>query len=150
MTTNFELQQGLNEVVNNKVHHMINTREKNIEATISRLINEGNLQQDYIAPIGVNLRAKEIKPTITFTANENVIMRMPEGEFILHDNAVNQIAEKMNIPPSYLRNLAAGDKWKKELCSIILNEHSGWTQRSRVLIRAVGSEVRAVQIPTKE
>lgn len=62
----------------------------------------------------------------------------------MHDNAVNQIAEKMNIPAKYLRGLASGDEWQRHLCATILNEHSGWTQRTRVLIRAVGDEVRGV------
>lgn len=69
---------------------------------------------------------------------------MPEGNFNLHGNAISQISEKMNIPAKYLRELSAGDTWQKQLCATILNEHSGWTDRTRVLIRAVGMEVRGV------
>lgn len=79
-----------------------------------------------------------------FSANGHVQMNMKEGDFSLHDNAVNQIAEKMNIPAKYLRGLAAGDEWQRQLCAMILNEHSGWTQRTRVLVRSVGNEVRGV------
>lgn len=50
----------------------------------------------------------------------------------------------MGIPAKYLRELSAGDVWQKQLCATILNEHSGWTERTRVLIRAVGMEVRGV------
>ena len=66
---------------------------------------------------------------------------MPEGNFNLHGNAISQISEKMGIPAKYLRELSAGDVWQKQLCATILNEHSGWTERTRVLIRAVGMEV---------
>lgn len=143
MTTT-TLQQGLNEVVKNKVERMIAGKATTVQATVERLINEGKIQQDYIAPIGVNLRNKGDKPVITFAANGHVNMAMPEGNFTLHDNAIGQIADKFGIPARYLRQLAAGDEWQRHLASNILNEHSGWTERSRVLVRSVGQEVRAV------
>ena len=139
-----EHQQGLNTVVINKVQSMIEGKRPGVENAISRLLEEGKISQDYIAPIGVNLRMNDRQPVITFSANGHVRMNMKEGDFTLHDNAVNQIAEKMNIPAKYLRGLAAGDEWQRQLCANILNEHSGWTQRTRVLVRAVGDEVRGV------
>ena len=95
-------------------------------------------------PIGVNLRNEDRHPVITFQAEEQVQMNMPEGNFNLHGNAISQISEKMGIPAKYLRELSAGDAWQKQLCATILNEHSGWTGRTRVLIRAVGTEIRGV------
>lgn len=139
-----EKQEGLNQVVINKVQKMIEGKRPGVESAISRLLEEGKISQDFIAPIGVNLRMNDRQPVINFSANGHVLMNMPEGEFSLHDNAVNQIAGKMNIPAKYLRELAAGDEWQRKLCATILNEHSGWTQRTRVLIRAVGQEVRGV------
>lgn len=50
----------------------------------------------------------------------------------------------MGIPQRYLRGLAGGEPWAMTLAAQILNEHSGWTQRSRVLVRAVGQQVRGV------
>lgn len=139
-----EHQQGLNEVVINKVQSMIEGKRPGVQNAINRLLEEGKIAQDFIAPIGVNLRMNDRQPVIKFSANGHVLMSMPEGEFSLHDNAVNQIAEKMNIPAKYLRGLASGDEWQRKLCANILNEHSGWTQRTRVLVRAVGDEVRGV------
>ena len=71
-------------------------------------------------------------------------MQMPEGRFRLHDNAVGQAAEKMNVPSRYLRELAGGTSWKRALAARILNEHTLWSDRSRVLVRAVGDEVRGI------
>lgn len=139
-----EHQQGLNEVVINKVQSMIEGKRPGVENAITRLLQEGKIAQDFIAPIGVNLRNNDRQPVITFSANGHVQMVMQEGEFSLHENAVNQIAEKMNIPAKYLRGLASGDEWQRKLCANILNEHSGWTQRTRVLVRSVGNEVRGV------
>ena len=36
------------------------------------------------------------------------------------------------------------DEWQRQLAATVLNEHSGWTQRTRVLIRTVGQQVRGV------
>ncbi len=138
------LQQGLNEVVMNKVQNMINGKAVGVQQTMERLVNEGKMSQDFIAPLGVNLRAKQHDPVITFNANGHINMLMPDGEFSLHDNAVGQLAERFGVPSRYLRTLAAGDQWQRDLATNILNEHSGWTQRSRVLVRAVGTQVRAV------
>lgn len=142
-TAPVQKQQGLNQVVINKVQRMIEGRQGGVMDTINRLLSEGRIAQDFIAPIGVSQRSKE-RPVISFKAEGRVQMAMPEGNFNLHGNAISQISEKMGIPAKYLRELSAGDAWQKQLCATILNEHSGWTERTRVLIRAVGMEVRGV------
>ena len=143
-TASVQKQQGLNQVVVSKVQRMIEGKQQDVMGTITRLLDEGKIAQDFIAPIGVNLRNEDRHPVITFQAQDRVQMNMPEGNFNLHGNAISQISEKMNIPAKYLRELSGGDTWQKQLCATILNEHSGWTGRTRVLIRAVGMEVRGV------
>lgn len=137
-------QQGLNQVVINKVQRMIEGKQPGVNAAITRLLEEGRIAQDFIAPIGANLKKNDRRPIISFSADSHVQMSMPEGNFNLHGNAISQISEKMGVPARYLRELAMGDEWQKQLCATILNEHSGWTQRTRVLVRAVGMEVRGV------
>lgn len=138
------IQQGLNEVVINKVQRMINGKAVGVQATMERLIKEGKIAQDYIAPIGVNLKAKEHNPIITFTGENRLLMNMPDGQFTIHDNAIAQMADRMGIPQRYLRNLAQGEPWEVSLAAYLLNQHSDWTQRSRVLVRTVGTQVRGV------
>lgn len=144
MSQTTELQQGLNEVVMNKVQRMIDGKAVGVRATMERLVNEGKIAQDYIAPIGVNLKVNDHSPVITFSANGSLRMDMPDGQFTLHDNAIGQLADRMGIPQRYLRGLASGEPWAKQLAATLLNEHSGWTQRSRVLVRTVGKQVRGV------
>lgn len=144
MAKTTELQQGLNEVVMNKVQRMIDGKAVGVRATMERLVNEGKIAQDYIAPIGVNLKVNDHSPVITFSANGSLRMDMPDGQFTLHDNAIGQLADRMGIPQRYLRGLASGEPWAKQLAATLLNEHSGWTQRSRVLVRTVGTQVRGV------
>ena len=146
MATNVttDLQMGLNQVVINKVQKMIDGKAVGVQATMSRLIEEGKIAQDYIAPIGVNLKAQEHEPVITFSGDSHLMMNMPDGQFSLHDNAIAQLADRMGIPQRYLRNLASGDPWAIMLAAHVLNQHSDWTQRSRVLVRTVGHQVRGV------
>lgn len=143
-TAAIDLQQGLNQVVMNKVQSMIDGKAMGVQATMERLVNEGKIAQDYIAPLGVNLRAKQHDPVITFNGEHGLMMNMPDGQFSLHANAVGQLADRMGVPQRYLRTLAGGEEWQVLLAAQILNEHSGWTQRSRVLVRTVGKQVRGV------
>lgn len=143
-TAAIDLQQGLNQVVMNKVQSMIDGKATGVRATMERLVNEGKIAQDYIAPLGVNLRAKQHDPVITFNGENGLMMNMPDGQFSLHANAVGQLADRMGVPQRYLRTLAGGEEWQVLLAAQILNEHSGWTQRSRVLVRTVGKQVRGV------
>ena len=126
-----EKQQGLNQVVINKVQRMVEGKRQGVMETITRLLDEGKIAQDFIAPIGVNLRGKEKQPVISFRAADRVQMTMPEGNFSLHGNAISQISEKMGVPAKYLRELSGGDVWQKQLCATILNEHSGWPRAPR-------------------
>ena len=143
-TTAIEVQQGLNEVVMNKVQRMVENKAVGVQATMERLIEEGKIAQDYIAPLGVNLRKQEHDPVITFKAENGLFLSMPDGQFSVHSNAVRQLADRMGVPQRYLLNLAGGDEWAQQLAAHLLNEHSSWTQRSRVLIRTVGEQVRGV------
>ena len=107
MAQTTELQQGLNEVVMNKVQRMIDGKAVGVRETMERLVNEGKIAQDYIAPIGVNLKINDHSPVITFSANGSLRMEMPDGQFTLHDNAIGQLADRMGIPQRYLRGLAS-------------------------------------------
>lgn len=144
VTSEQTLQQGLNEVVMNKVQKMIDGKRVGVAATMERLINEGKIAQDYIAPLGVELKRNDHSPVITFNGEGSLTMNMPDGRFSLHANAIGQLADRMGIPQRYLRTLAGGAEWQIALAATMLNEHSGWTQRSRVLVRTVGTQVRGV------
>lgn len=138
-------QQDLNEVVMNKVQRMIDGKAVGVQATMERLVNEGKIAQDYIAPLGVNLKINDHAPVITFNGEgDKLAMNLPDGQFSLHDNAIGQLADRLGVPQRYLRTLAGGQAWGRQLAATVLNEHSGWTQRSRVLVRTVGQQVRGV------
>ena len=103
-----EVQQGLNEVVMNRVHRMIDDKAVGVQATMERLVEEGRIAQDYIAPLGVNLRRQEHDPVVTFGVDDVLRMNMPDGRFSVHPNAVKQLADRMGIPQRYLLGLSGG------------------------------------------
>ena len=139
-----ELQKGLNDVVRNKVQRMIDHNQNNAKQTLQRLMSEHRSAQDFIAPIGVELKKKDTVPVIKFTEQGYITMNVNKNRYSLHPHAVGQLAEKMNIPSKYLRQLSEGTEWQRQLATQILNEHSGWTERTRVLVRTVGNQVRGV------
>lgn len=141
---NIELQKGLNDVVKNKVQRMIDRNQNTVKQTLQRLITERNAAQDFIAPIGVELKKKDAVPVIKFTEQGYITMNVDKNRYSLHPHAVGQLAEKMGIPSKYLRQLSTGTEWQRQLATEILNEHSGWTERTRVLVRSVGNQVRGV------
>ena len=96
----------------NKVQRMIDGKAVGVRATMERLVNEGKIAQDYIAPIGVNLKMNDHSPVITFSGEGSLQMNMPDGQFSIHDNAIGQLADRMGIPSRYLRGLAAGEPWR--------------------------------------
>ena len=91
-------QQGLNQVVINKVQRMIEGKQPGVNSAITRLLEEGRIAQDFIAPIGANLKKNDRRPIISFSAEAHVQMSMPEGNLNLHGNAISQISEKMGVP----------------------------------------------------
>lgn len=139
-----EMQKGLNDVVRNKVQRMIDRNQNTVKQTLQRLMSERRSAQDFIAPIGVELKKKDKVPVIKFTEQGYITMNVEKNRYSLHPHAVGQLAEKMNIPSKYLRQLSEGTEWQRQLATQILNEHSGWTERTRVLVRTVGNQVRGV------
>lgn len=114
----------------------------NAKEAVSRLISEGKISSDYIAYLGAN---NSRKPDVTFEFDDAVEMHLgTDGVYHIHDNAIGQLGDKLNVPSKYLRQLATGDAWQKELATTILNQHSVWTNRTRTLVRTVGNEVRGV------
>lgn len=140
-------QESLNKLVTDKIAKMADANKNGIQSALTKLIDESKVARDFVAPIGVNLQNEGSKPVVTFDANGSVNMTVHKHEpetFTLHENAVGQLGEKLNIPTRYLKTLVSGDEWQRQLAQRIMNEHSNWTDRNRVLVRVVGNQVRGV------
>lgn len=119
---------------------------------LDRLRTENEISKDFIHEVGVKRRGVD-RPKMTFDANGKVFANIwnpdPNGvggyRYDLHKHAISQLAVKLGIPGQYLTSLATNkEEWARKLASEIMNEHIGWTERNRVLVRAVGDEIRGV------
>lgn len=137
-----ELQQGLNNVIRERIANRIQRGSMNAQEAVQKLISEGKVANDFIAYLGANNTRQS---QVTFNAADAVEMQLDNnGVYTIHDNAIGQLGERFNVPSRYLRDLAGGDEWQRGLAATILNEHSTWTHRTRTLVRTVGNEVRGV------
>lgn len=142
--TGYEYQQGLNQVTERKVRRMIESRAENVKNAIGRMIYESEKAQDFTASIGIEQRKKGSYPDIHFAQRGRLLLQSKDEEYLLHNHAIGQLGEKIGVPPKYLRELAQGQPWQRELAVTILNKHTDWNDRSRILVRAVGNEVRGI------
>lgn len=131
------LQQGLNEVARKRVHRMIDNNQPLFRQTMQRLMQEAGTANDYLASIGAANRTQAAPDVIFLEDGNKLIMNMAGRKYGLHRNAVGQLAEKVAVPAKYLRELSEGAAWQRRLAAEILNQHSSWTERSRLLVRTV-------------
>jgi hypothetical protein len=104
--------------------------------------NEGKLLTDMVPVLGENGH-------LSFEANGTVKMAVNNrGEITtmeMHPHAVVQAGEKLGIPTGYINGLVSGNEpWQRELAARTLNDHAAHSKRQKVLVRAVGTQVRAV------
>lgn len=114
----------------------------------TRLQQEGKMSRDFVFEVGSE--RKGIETSINFYPDANgkigstfYLPKTGEEQFSIHMHAVRQVADKLKIPATYLTSLLMGDEWQRTLGYQIMNTHNGWTDRNKVLVRAVGNEVRA-------
>jgi len=138
--------ENMKAVVTAQIEKRLKKGMHNAVTATKRLQAEGKISRDFIFEVGSERKGKE--SSIDFYPDENRIgatFHLPkEGDmnFQIHKHAVRQVADKLQIPGTYLTNLLFGDEWQRTLGYNIMNTHNGWTDRNKVLVRAVGNEVR--------
>ena len=96
-----ELQQGLNNVIRERIARRIQTGGMNAQQAVAKLIEEGKVANDYIAYLGANNTRKS---EVLFNAGDAVEMKLGDnGVYTIHDNAIGQLGERFNVPSKYLR-----------------------------------------------
>jgi hypothetical protein len=135
--------ETLTEVTVQNLSKRIKSHALNAESAYSRLLNEGKISRDFVTAVGT--RNDQRSQILDFGLIDNrVQMIMNDEPLTIHPHAVSQLGDKIGVPAKYLRQLSEGSEWEKNLCVQILKEHSGWAKRNRVLLRAVGQDVRGV------
>lgn len=139
--------ENLRQVVENKIAQKLRKGMSNVEIATKRLQAEGKIARDFTFEVGNNRKGEE--PCINFRPDNSKVgatFKMPNGpeNFTINSFAIKQVAEKLKIPSTYLTALLAGEEWQKTLGYEIMNTHNGWLDRSKILVRAIGNEVRGV------
>ena len=149
--------KDMNEVVTAKIQAKLQKGRENAVQATARLQAEGKIAVDYLFDVGAEKKGKSSNITFLPDLYPNKIgaeLILPELQndghtrfvpknFTINMHAVRQVAAKLNIPATYLIDLLQGDGWQKKLGYEILNTHNGWTDRNKMLLRTVGTDVRA-------
>ena len=129
------------QILQDKINDKLRSAERNVKPVLDKIEYENNNSHDFMAPLG-NLNVMK------FNSNGSLKLETVTSEglqsFNLHEHAIGQAGEKLGIPTGYIKKLSRGSKWERDLASNILNEHSAYTDRKKVLVRAVGNEVRGI------
>ncbi len=142
--------ENLNEVVARKIEAKLAKGMTNAQNAMARLMSEGKVSRDFIFEVGTSNRGQSSRinfypdstPTGRNLTRAEFYINGGIENFTVNPNAIRQVADKLSIPQAYLLSLLGGKEWQQTLAYNILNTHNGWTDRSRVLVRAVGNEVR--------
>ena len=126
---------------------MIKTEMFNSEANnnvINNIIADSQTMIDYLVP------QKDL-----FIGNDdetqNPFMYIPTckrtgdvNKLFFHDNSIEQIGAKSDIPTAYLKKLHKGQEWQKNLFTRTLNDHFNYLNRNTpILLRTSKNKVKA-------
>lgn len=131
--------------LNDKLTAIIQQKQPNALQQVANIRRDADNLVDFIAPVG----ALADKRVVNFTANGEVKANIHDGpeilQYGLHQHAIFQFGEKLNVPSRYLRDLAtSGEEWQRQLAAHTLNETSSRGSRQRLLFRSIGDQIRGV------
>jgi hypothetical protein len=128
-----------------KLEQTLNGRSRPIQDAIAQIERTGSLLDDYIFPVqGLQyLRQPEDNQVkVTFKPEFWHYYASIPSPFSIHENALNQMAYKLNVPVGYLKDLVKGSDWQKTLGQTILQTHSNNSTREKAMLRTVEGQVR--------
>ena len=137
----------MKDVVMAKIAQKLQKGMNNAITATTRLQEEGKISRDFLFDVGTERKGQQ--ELIKFHPHDGMVggtFRLPqEGPtpFRINRHAVGQLSAKLGIPGQYLTSLLFGEEWQRSLGYTILNTHNGWLDRSKMLVRTVGPEVRA-------
>lgn len=139
----YQNEQGLTEILRNKVNQRLEQGAANALPVVAMIEKESRSLDDMLVPIG---RVNDVIG-MEFLSQDNLTVKMINGsEYTINDHAMSQAAEKLGIPTAYIKKLArpGSATWERDLAATVLNRHSYHTDRTRVLVRTVGSQIRGI------
>lgn len=62
----------------------------------------------------------------------------------LHDNAIGQLSERLDLPGAFMKELVRGEEWQRKLAVDMFGQYTEHVDPKNVLVRSVGGQARAV------
>lgn len=117
------------EILQQKIYSTLQHNEEKNKRNFIKAIQIGQYIEDNIITLN------GARPVIfDDDLSDDIKFQFGDIEAYLHDNAITQLASKLNIPTKYVKDLSRGGHWQRSLVSSILTEHLKHTKRERMLI----------------
>jgi hypothetical protein len=131
------MAEVLEAVLAERVQGRILEGQQSALPVLQSIQRESESLTDYHGYLGAN-------GNVAFHSNGSLKMILDNEHYGFNSHAIGQTAGRLGVPMKYIKDLAGGDQWHRDLAANILNEHKSHTKRNKVLIRAVDGEVRGV------
>ena len=131
-----EKQIATRDTLQNKLNYKIDNAHLSTKTAWDKVIDDNQFLNDFLVP----------SDKIDFYSNGNVKLgfEIPgdpiPNTYVLHTNAVQQLGSKFGIPVNYIKDLAGGAQWQRDLCSLTLTEHSHNAKQEKLLVRTVNDQ----------
>lgn len=129
------LQDKLDRMISGKTDSLMQVAEE--IATLSSQIDDYIASNDKI----VFNRKYHLEDVNVFQGEVGISLTGQTTTTGMHDNAVMQVGEKLDIPSGYLRRIVRGADWEKSLSTHVMNETMR-NRKGRYLVRTVNDQVR--------
>jgi len=132
------------DILTAKLNGIIQQRADSAYDEITKILTLSERIDDYLAPSGSLGFGRQYKLEGTEAQKGEVAMQVRGALSFtpIHDNAIMQIGERLDIPAGYLKRIARGQDWERDLSTKIMNEHNEHKRGSRYLLRLVDDQVR--------
>ena len=129
------------DLMQKKLDSMISNKAQDINAVIQRIGATGTMIDDDV----VNVSSIEFQ---NHCDRERVEIIYPDdtGAIIqssIHDHALDHLGTKFGVPVGYVKRMAHGKAWEREVMAHTLSEFAENVSRERLLLRSVQGQVRA-------
>lgn len=140
------------EVVQDRINTALATNGASARSAWSAMVAQGNAMVDFLPEVGTNGHLK-LELGTDHHASPHVFVKISahpqedtsESYLSLHRNATMQLSEKIGLPTGFTADLVhAPEEWKRRLSVDLLQEHIDHMEPQRMLVRAVGHEIRGV------
>lgn len=124
------------EILENKLHTLLENNRNHVLTVVDKIETDVEQLADAIVPFG------PMSP-MRFTANGSFNAIMDNQKYELHNNALTQLCYLFGVPGAYAKQLIQTE-WGRQLLQDMFIEHNDHSDRKKMLVRAVGTEIRGV------